>query len=156
MQFNPTDVSNISKESDCLDFNATTILLGISIVNKAKQQLKKPLNTANLTMNQWLVLKILYLNHAETPTGIAKSIDADPTTISRHLDNLETRGLIERKHDQNDRRVIQLRLTQEGIRIAQQVYSHYTEILCDLNSYLNENQQAAWKKTRKLIHTHIF
>ncbi len=154
MQSDSTDMNKINKASFSLDFNATAVLLGLSIVNKAKQQLKEPLSTVKLTMNQWLVLKILYLKRAETPTGVAKSIDADPTTISRHLDSLEARGLIERKHDQKDRRVTQLQLTQEGVRVAQQVYKRYTGILQNLDSYLNENQQIAWKKLENFAQTH--
>jgi len=74
-----------------LDVYAESVLLGLSIVNRAKLNLKTPLIAAKLTMNQWLVLKILYLRRADTPSGVAKTIDADPTTISRHLDSLENR-----------------------------------------------------------------
>ncbi len=156
MQSNST-MDEKSKESlsSCLKFNATTVLLGLSIVNKAKQQLKQPLSTAKLTMNQWLVLKILYLNHAVTPTKVAKTIDADPTTISRHLDSLETRGLIERKHDSGDRRVIQLQITLKGEQIAEQIYQRYSGILKSLESDLSGNQLRIWQKVSELASDHI-
>ncbi len=137
--------------SSCLNFNATIVLLGLSIVNKAKQQLKQPLSAAKLTMNQWLVLKILYLNHAVNPTSVAKTIDADPTTISRHLDSLESRGLIERKHDTDDRRVIQLLITVEGKQVAKQIYERYSGILQNLESCLTGNQLQIWEKISELV-----
>ncbi|MFK7814948.1 MAG: MarR family winged helix-turn-helix transcriptional regulator [Gammaproteobacteria bacterium] len=145
------DENDMENLTSCIDINATTVLLGLSIVNKAKQQLKQPLSAANLTMNQWLVLKILYLNHAVTPTNVAKTIDADPTTISRHLDSLETRGLIERKNDIDDRRVIQLQITEEGNQIAKQIYKRYSGILESLEASLTGNQLLIWKKVSELL-----
>jgi len=150
-----TDEHDMENLSSCLNFNATTVLLGLSIVNKAKQQLKQPLSTAKLTMNQWLVLKILYLNHAVTPTNVAKTIDADPTTISRHLDSLEKRGLIERNHDSGDRRVIQLQITPEGEQIARQIYKRYSGILKSLESDLSGNQLLIWQKVSEAVGDHM-
>lgn len=150
-----TTDNNTTDPSMCLDFNATTVLLGLSIVNKAKQQLKKPLSAAKLSMSQWLVLKILYLNHAITPTNIAKTIDADPTTISRHLDSLESRGLIERKNDTDDRRVIKIQITTEGSRVAKQIYTSYSGILQSLETYLTGNQLLIWKKVSEYAGAHM-
>lgn len=156
MQTNSTSAQNDQVDpSTCTDFNATTVLLGLSIVNKAKQELKGPLSAAKLTMNQWLVLKILYLNRAVTPTNVAKTIDADPTTISRHLDSLETRGLIERKHDTEDRRVIQLQITPEGILVAKQIYKSYSGILQNLDSHLTGDQLLIWKKVFEYAGDHM-
>ncbi len=155
MQTTLIDQNNTKNPSTCLNFNATTVLLGLSIVNKAKQQLKKPLSAAKLTMNQWLVLKILYLDHAATPTNVAKAIDADPTTISRHLDSLELRGLIERKNDVDDRRVIQLQITEEGNLIAKQIYQRYSGILQGLEASLTGNQLLIWKKFTGLVGEHM-
>lgn len=156
MQTDSTTAENdLIDPSTCIDFNATTVLLGLSIVNKAKQELKGPLSAAKLTMNQWLVLKILYLKRAMTPTNVAKTIDADPTTISRHLDSLETRGLIERKHDIEDRRVIQLQITPEGILVAKQIYKRYSGILQNLESRLTGDQLHIWKKVSEYVGDHM-
>lgn len=155
MQTGTTTENDQINPSTCIDFNATTVLLGLSIVNKAKQELKQPLSAAKLTMNQWLVLKILYLNRAVTPTNVAKTIDADPTTISRHLDSLEARGLIERKHDTDDRRVIQLQITPEGILVAKQIYGRYSGILQNLESCLTGNQLLIWKKVSEYVSDHM-
>ena len=111
------DKKNSQIPAACNDINATSVLLGLSIVNKAKLHLKEPLRQAKLTLTQWLVLKIIYLNRADTPSSVSKTIDADPTTITRHLDTLEKQGLINRHHDINDRRVIQLKITEKGSRL---------------------------------------
>lgn len=115
--------------ASCLNINAASVLLGLSLVNKAKLHLKTPLKEAKLTMNQWLILKIIYLRRADNPSTVAKTIDADPTTITRHLDSLVKRELIERKHGEDDRRKIELNITPKGTAVAKNIYKSYLGIL---------------------------
>ena len=60
---------------------------------------------------------------------MAKTIDADPTTITRHLDSLVKRELIERKHGEDDRRKIELNITPKGTAVAKNIYKSYSGIL---------------------------
>ncbi|MEM7401974.1 MAG: MarR family transcriptional regulator [Pseudomonadota bacterium] len=142
-------------EFTCLDLNASSVLFGLSLVNKAKLHLKTPLRKANLTLTQWLVLKIIYLKRADTPTLISKTIDADPTTITRHLDSLSKRGLITRTHDENDRRVITLTITKKGTEVAKQLYKSYTGIFNDFDRYMTDDEATIWKKIEKAVCGHI-
>lgn len=134
-----------------IDLNASSVLLSLSLVNKAKAHLKKPLNAAKLTLTQWLVLKIIYLKRADTPTLVSKAIDADPTTITRHLDSLESRGLIERNHDEDDRRVITLTITTKGTEIAKKLYSAYSGIFDDFDRYMTDDELVVWKRIEKSV-----
>jgi DNA-binding MarR family transcriptional regulator len=99
--------------ASCLNINAASVLLGLSLVNKAKLHLKTPLKEAKLTMNQWLILKIIYLRRADNPSTVAKTIDADP----------------ERKHGEDDRRKIELNITPKGTAVAKNIYKSYSGIL---------------------------
>ena len=145
----------MAKEFTCLDVNASSVLFGLSLVNKAKVHLKKPLQQANLTLTQWLVLKIIYLKRADTPTLISKTIDADPTTITRHLDSLAKRDLIVRKHDEEDRRVITLTITKKGTEVAKQLYKSYSGIFNDFDRYMTDDESTIWKKIEKCVCGHI-
>lgn len=152
MQATSTSLKNSNTDSTRrIEINAASVLLGLSIVNKAKLQLKKPLAAANLTMNQWVVLKMLYLKCANTPSKLAKTIGADPTTISRHLDNLENRGLIGRKNNSNDRRVFYLQITPDGETIADQIYQYYPDVLKNLDLDISRNQQQIWNKIEQYM-----
>lgn len=139
-------------QSDCIsdkayvDVLASSVLLGISVVNEAKQRLKVPLQRSNLTMNQWLVLKVLFLKRADTPTTVANSMNADATTITRHLDNLEASGLVERTHKKSDRRVIEISVTEKGENVAKRIYSSYAGILKSFKDNLVQDEQSMWKK----------
>ena len=138
-----------------LEVSAASVLFGLGLVNKAKQHLKNPLQQANLTLTQWLVLKIIYLGRANTPTSISKTIDADPTTITRHLDSLEERGLIYRNHDKNDRRVIQLIITKKGISVAKTIYRSYSGIFNEFENHMTNDERDIWKKIEYCVHKHL-
>lgn len=149
-----TDKSE-AQAASCLSISAASVLLGLSLVNKAKLHLKTPLKEAKLTMNQWLILKIIYLQRADNPSTVAKAIDADPTTITRHLDSLVKRELIERKHGEDDRRKIQLTITPKGTAVSKKIYQAYTGILQDFENYLKGDEIVIWKKIEQCITEHV-
>ena len=139
----------------CLDINVTTVFLGMSIVNEAKRQLKKPLQRANLTMNQWLVLKILFLKRADTATKISSTMNSDAASTTRSLDGLEIRGLVERMRKTSDRRVIRLKVTSKGINIAEQIYASYSKILKNFDNRLMHDELTMWKIIERCIANYI-
>ncbi|NWG47183.1 MAG: MarR family transcriptional regulator [Alphaproteobacteria bacterium] len=64
-----------------------------------------------LTRSQWQVLAHIALAEGINQAGLAERLDIEPITLVRHLDRLETQGLIERRPDPSDRRVRTLYLT---------------------------------------------
>ena len=86
--------------------------------NALSQGLAALLKTADLTNTQYNVLRILRGAGAEgLPSGEVgeRMITRDPD-VTRLLDRLERRGLVERWRDAQDRRVVRARITQEGLR----------------------------------------
>ena len=80
------------------------------------------LKKANLTPAQYNVLRILRGAH---PDGLAcrdvgeRLINRDPD-VTRLLDRMEHGGLIKRTREAKDRRVITVRITDEGLQILKQ------------------------------------
>jgi DNA-binding MarR family transcriptional regulator len=76
--------------------------------------------TAHLTTNQYNVLRILRGSH---PAKLACSdiaqrmIDRDPD-ITRLIDRLEKRGLVERTRSRRDRRVVDVGITDKGLALV--------------------------------------
>ncbi len=148
-------VATIVHELSYIDINVATMLLGMNIVNETKQQLKIPLRRANLSFNQWLVLIILYLKRADTPTKLANILNADAAAITRHVDILVLRRLIERKRQTSDRRVIHLRLTSKGIHIAEKMYASYGGVFKNFENRLTQDELVMWKKIERCIAIHM-
>lgn len=153
---------NLPNQSDQLkntasnsDINMTAALLGMNIFNETKKQLKSPLYKENLTMNQWVVLKILFLKRANTASRIANIMNTDGASITRNLDELENRGLIERDRQMDDRRVIHLNITNKGLQTAEKLLAAYAQLLNNIENRLTHNERIMWRKVERCIATHI-
>ena len=87
---------------------------------------------ANVTLAQCLVL--LEVEGSERPMvgRIASSLRLDSSTLTRTLDGLVERGLVERHRDDRDRRVVWVRLTDEGKKVCRTIHrdndAHYRRV----------------------------
>ncbi|MEV0096822.1 MarR family transcriptional regulator [Streptomyces sp. NPDC050738] len=75
------------------------------------------LDAHGLTMWAYAVLSYLDETPLRTQAALAEAIQADKTRIIPVLDGLESRGLLTRRPDPNDRRARLLSLTSEGRRL---------------------------------------
>jgi DNA-binding MarR family transcriptional regulator len=75
------------------------------------------LTTLDLTMPQYRVMGILAEGSAAA-SGLADRLAVRPPSITAVIDGLVSRGLVDRKHEDTDRRRIALRLTEEGARMV--------------------------------------
>ncbi len=79
------------------------------------------LDPRGLTNAQWVPLYKLHLGHGTTAAELARECQLDAGAMTRMLDRLEAKGLIRRLRSSEDRRVVNLDLTDEGRRAAAQV-----------------------------------
>jgi long-chain acyl-CoA synthetase len=71
----------------------------------------------DLTLPQYRVLGILAEGSAAA-SGLAGRLAVRPSSVTAIIDGLAARGLVDRKHEEGDRRRIALRLTDAGARIV--------------------------------------
>lgn len=69
---------------------------------------------ADFTFTQWIVLMAVRDGMANTAAEVARHIGHDPGATTRVIDQLEERGLLERKRSSDDRRVVRLNITASG------------------------------------------
>ncbi|MEE9429890.1 MAG: MarR family transcriptional regulator [Melioribacteraceae bacterium] len=90
--------------------NASMVLL---------RQLNRNFQTAgyDITKEQWSFLICLFHEEGETQSYFAEKTLRDKVSITKVLDGLVKRNLVERKPDQKDRRVKRIYLTNQGKKI---------------------------------------
>ena len=87
------------------------------------QEAEQLIRTAGLTSTQYNVLRIL---RGAGPEGLAcrsvgeRMITHDPD-ITRLMDRIEKRGLISRERQKEDRRVVQTRITPQGLELIKPI-----------------------------------
>jgi DNA-binding MarR family transcriptional regulator len=91
-----------------------------------------------LTFSHWLALMALRDGIAETCAGLSRHMNYDSGAITRLVDQLEERGLVERTRSTSDRRVVKLALTKEGHAmwkmLTPPVVGYWNELLDEFSS----------------------
>ena len=83
---------------------------------KIKQSLQKQFNEhgIDLTVDQWVVLDRLKKSDGISQNILADKVFKDAPTVTRIVDLLSKKGLVERRSDENDRRRFNLFLKDKG------------------------------------------
>ena len=95
------------------------------LINKARNILTVEMDTAlkdlDISSQQMGILLSLTLGLAATPFELSKVLGIDTGLMTRLLDKLEQKGLLERSRSLEDRRVVNLTLTEKGGEISAQI-----------------------------------
>ncbi len=74
-----------------------------------------------LTAMQWEPLLMLALGRADTVAALARECTVDCGAMTRMLDRLEQKQLLQRQRSESDRRVVNLALTDKGRDAAEEI-----------------------------------
>ena len=119
------------KHYTCENFHLTQSI-GFHL-NRARNTLLMEMDAAlrplGITGQQMGILLSLTRGVASTPFEISKVLGIDTGLMTRMLDKLESRELLQRQRSVEDRRVIHLVLTEKGKEVAAQIPEIAPEVL---------------------------
>ena len=94
------------------------LLIDISVMaRQIGYSISKKVSSHGVNYNLWQVLVTLWSEHAVTPAAVAQHLQVEPATISRYLDQLESLNYITRERSKTDRRVVDVVLTNKGVKV---------------------------------------
>lgn len=106
------------------------------------QAADRRLEALGLTNAQWVPLLKLHQGRGRTVAELARECLADTGATTRLLDRLEAKGLVRRVRSTEDRRVVNLELTEEGARAAERIPG----VLCEVqNAHLAGFSKEEWQ-----------
>lgn len=85
------------------------------------QAIEREMEPYGLTNAQWVPLVKLFVGEVDTAAGLARECGLDAGAMTRLLDRVEAKGLCSRQRSSEDRRVVNLHLTDEGRAAAQKI-----------------------------------
>ena len=94
------------------------IVLG-AVVQKGTQ---RALAALDLTPSEFLILHMCYREQNTTVTDLARVSPLEMSAISRQVEALHSRGLLDRRRSREDRRVVFLELSEEGRLLVPELY----------------------------------
>ena len=103
-----------------------------------------------LSATDFAVVSSLAVWQEATPTELARLLGMPPTTLSAVLKRLETRGLVERLRDSNDRRRHILALTAQGMTIRNQAIERFPEWMNRVLARLDSDPASVLEPMRRL------
>src|SRR5512135_2513143 len=97
-----------------------------------KRDAELELQAHGMTMEQALPLLALSQGLCSTGADLARLYEMDPGAVTRMLDRIEAKGLIERVRRSDDRRVVALKLTKAGRTLAARIPQVLSDTLNDV------------------------
>ncbi len=91
------------------------------IIAHVGQEVERQLAHTGLTNAQWIPLFKIYTKRASTVAELARECQLDAGATTRMLDRLEAKGLCQRKRSEEDRRVVNIELTEAGSKAAAEI-----------------------------------
>ncbi|WKB55353.1 MarR family winged helix-turn-helix transcriptional regulator [Eleftheria terrae] len=118
------------------------------VIGLIGQAVDRKLSPHGLTHAQWSPLYKIRACEATTVAELARQTQTDTGAMTRLLDRLEAKDLCRRVRSTEDRRVVQIELTPEGQRLADQVPGVLSDIL---NHYLAGFSEAEWQTLKSYL-----
>jgi DNA-binding MarR family transcriptional regulator len=106
---------------------------------------------AQITLTQLMVLRRLR-EGPQSPGALAHALGLSPTSVTRLVDRLELRGLVERRRSIEDRRCVEIRLEPNGERLLGEVkVMRGTDIHHAVESMTGEERRRLTSALRNLV-----
>ncbi len=114
-------------------------------------RIHRPLNDAGLTISQFGVLEALYHLGPLSQAEIARKVLKSTGNITMVIDNLEKRGLVTRKRNEDDRRYYTIQLTKEGNKMTGDIFpDHAARIVKEMSILTRTEQEVLGNLCRKV------
>ncbi|WP_077393859.1 MarR family winged helix-turn-helix transcriptional regulator [Clostridium saccharobutylicum] len=115
------------------------------------QSLKARLAKFDVTPVQYGILKCLWDEEYQTPKQISEILSLDSSTITGLLDRMENKGLIQRVPNKNDRRTLNVVITEEGLKYRKEIEQIIDDLNKDFLERFSEEDQKQLKNALRTI-----
>jgi DNA-binding MarR family transcriptional regulator len=118
------------------------------ILNVFAAAVDNELEPQGLTSAQWMPLLKLHMGTGSTVAELARGCQQDAGSMTRMLDRLEAKGLVRRVRSGEDRRVVNIELTDEGRAAAQEIPA----VLCGVqNAHMRGFTTEEWQLLKSML-----
>lgn len=119
--------------------------------NSVSAATNSELAAADLTVSQFAVLEVLYHAGPLCLTEIARKILTTAGNLTLVVNNLEKRGLVQRKQSANDRRYFSLHLTSKGTALIEEIFPKQAAEITRVLGALSPQEQAQFARLSKKL-----
>jgi DNA-binding MarR family transcriptional regulator len=124
-------------------------------------ELDRRLGAHGASIWQWVLLKEASnaerIEHADgaSQRELADLMRIEPPTLVRHLDKLTEEGLVERRPDPTDRRVVRVVVTPAGIERLDELHAVVQELDVELRGILTKRDTEVLERALSRVHAYF-
>ncbi|MDF2858028.1 MAG: MarR family transcriptional regulator [Neobacillus sp.] len=122
------------------------ISVSFQVQKKAASLIKEQIED-DLTNDQLYILRYIHQLGECTSSVLAEAFDVNKSAITAIINRMVDRGLIQRTRDKNDRRVVYLALTNEGIEIHRKTEEKVHHLVASLITKFDEEEITSFIET---------
>lgn len=127
-------------------FDENDILYTIfKLRHQIKRKAQNKIKNYDITLEQWYVLYFLYQNEGCNQKKLAESTNKDTGALTRSLNILEDKGLVERKTSYHDKRQFLLYLTEKGKNLYKETSDLMLQNAQEIESIFTKNELEQFK-----------
>ena len=146
MSKTPTPANFYRAEGYCADESVGYLMK--RVLMSIAQAADKRLEPQGITHAQWGPLFMLRSSRASTVAELARELQMDPGAMTRLLDRLEGKGFCRRLRSTDDRRVVNIKLTEEGGEAADRVPVELAQVMNELLSGFSKTE---WTQLKSFL-----
>ena len=113
-----------------MDFDKPTVQVSMLLLSIARKSIKASIervSVEDLHPPQAMFLIGLLETGSVTMSEIAAETRVHPTVVTRFMDRMVDKGFVERRRDEDDRRVVRVSLTEKGKETAEKLLKNYLD-----------------------------
>ncbi|MBQ2907859.1 MAG: MarR family transcriptional regulator [Bacteroidales bacterium] len=128
-------------------------ILNCSLIKIFSKELSK--NNINLTPEQYLVMDILWDQGTLSQQAIADIIQKDKNSVTKFIDSLEKKGLVSRVVNKNDRRINNIIVSEEGLKLKDKTTVVAINMMQNVLADISEDDLLIFDKVMNQIKSNI-
>jgi MarR family transcriptional regulator, 2-MHQ and catechol-resistance regulon repressor len=117
-----------------------TFLLLMQTSKAIQERIRDEMSQNNLSITEFSVLEVLFYQGKQTIQQIGNRILISSGSMTYVIDKLEQKGIIKRNDCREDRRVIHITLTAEGIEMMESIMPKYQDMIDSIFADLTDNE----------------
>ena len=128
-------------------------ILNCSLIKYFAKELNK--NDINLTPEQYLVMDVLWDAEMLSQQAIADIIQKDKNSVTKFIDSLEKKGLVYRAVNKNDRRINNIIVSEEGMKLKDKTTEVAINMMNNVLKDINEDDLMTFDKVMNQMKDNI-
>ena len=128
-------------------------IVNCSLIKYFAKELSR--NDINLTPEQYLVMDILWDAEVLSQQAIADIIQKDKNSVTKFIDSLEKKGLVYRQVNKTDRRVNNIVVSEEGMKLKARTTEVAIGMMRNVLNNIKEEDLIAFDKVMNQIKDNI-